>query len=66
MQTTQGLKTTIVTEDIHIGYLLNKSSNFNIVFGVSNRTEQTDRKTNNTQWVYFGVRTSLTNLYYDF
>ncbi len=66
VQTTQGLKTTIVTEDIHIGYLLNKSSNFNIVFGVSNRTEQTDRKTNNTQWVYFGVRTSLTNLYYDF
>ena len=66
VQMTQGLKTTIVTEDIHIGYLLNKSSNFNIVFGVSNRTEQTDRKTNNTQWVYFGVRTSLTNLYYDF
>ncbi|MEI6487623.1 MAG: hypothetical protein WCP52_01605 [Bacteroidota bacterium] len=66
VQTTQGLKTTIVTEDIHIGYLLNKSSNFNIVFGVSNRTDQTDRKTNNTQWVYVGVRTSLTNLYYDF
>jgi hypothetical protein len=64
--TTQGVKTTIIYEDIHIGYLVNPSTNFNIVIGVSNRTEQTATKTNNTQFVYFGIRTSLANFYYDF
>ena len=62
----QGVKTTIMYQDIHIGYLVNPSTNFNIVIGVSNRIEKTATSTNNTQFVYFGVRTSLTNFYYDF
>ncbi len=73
IKTTQGLKTTTMYQDIHVGYLVNPSYNFNIVLGVSNRMEKTDlsagqagKKTNNTQYVYFGIRTSLTNLYYDF
>jgi hypothetical protein len=65
-QTTQGLKTTIIYQDIHIGYLVNPSTNFNIVLGLSNRTEITEATNKQTQFVYFGVRTSLTNLYYDF
>ena len=63
---TQGVKTTLIIEDIHIGYLVNPSTNFNIVVGITNRTEQTNKATNNTQLVYFGIRTSLSNLYYDF
>ncbi|MGZ4033640.1 MAG: capsule assembly Wzi family protein [Bacteroidia bacterium] len=66
ISTTQGLKTTIMYQDIHIGYLMNPSTNFNIVFGVSNRIEKTEKATNKTQFVYFGIRTSLSNFYYDF
>jgi hypothetical protein len=66
IKTGQGVKTTIMYEDVHIGYLVNPATNFNVVIGVSNRTEQALGKTNNTQFVYFGIRTSLANFYYDF
>ena len=66
IQMAQGVKTSLIIEDIHIGYLVNPSTNFNIVVGITNRTEQTNKATNNTQLVYFGIRTSLSNLYYDF
>ncbi len=66
IQTTQGLKTTIMYQDVHIGYLVNPSTNFNIVLGITNRTEQTEKATKQTQFVYFGIRTSLANFYYDF
>ena len=64
--TTQGVKNTIITEDIHIGYLVNPSTNLNIVVGVMNRSDVTDKLTSNTRWVYVGIRTSLANIYYDF
>ena len=66
IHTTQGLKTTISTQDVHIGYLVNPSTNFNIVLGFTNRTETTNKGTIATQFVYFGIRTSLANFYYDF
>jgi len=66
IHTTQGLKTTITTQDIHIGYLVNPSTNFNIVLGFTNRTESTNKGTIATQFVYFGIRTSRANFYYDF
>ncbi|MGQ0827503.1 MAG: hypothetical protein ACT4ON_03805 [Bacteroidota bacterium] len=66
IQTTQGLKTTIMYQDIHIGYLVNPSSNLNIVLGISNRISKTDNATDTTQFVYLGIRTSLANFYYDF
>lgn len=66
IQTTQGLKTTIMYQDIQLGYLVNPSTNFNIVLGFTNRTEQTYKGTKQTQFIYFGIRTSLANFYYDF
>ncbi len=66
ISTTQGLKTTLMYQDIHIGYLVNASTNFNIVLGISNRILQTDKTTSKTQFIYFGIRTSLANFYYDF
>lgn len=66
IQTTQGLKTTIIYQDIHIGFLVNPSTNFNIVVGLSNRSEITEGANKQTQFVYFGVRTSFANFYYDF
>jgi hypothetical protein len=66
MHTTQGVSTTIMYQDIHIGYLINPVTNLNIVIGLSNRMEEVQGKTANTQFVYVGLRTSLANFYYDF
>ena len=66
IHTTQGLKTTIMYQDVHIGYLVNPSTNFNIVIGISNRIEKNNHTTKQTQYVYLGIRTSLSNFYYDF
>ena len=64
--TTQGIATTILYQDVHVGYLINRATNLNIVIGLSNRTEKAEGKTMHTQFVYVGFRTTLSNLYYDF
>jgi hypothetical protein len=64
--TTQGIATTILYQDVHVGYLINPRTNLNVVIGLSNRTEKAEGKTVHTQFVYIGLRTSLSNLYYDF
>lgn len=63
--TTQGFKTTTLYQDFHVGLLVNPATNFNVFLGVSNRIFVTD-KTTNTRFIYFGIRTSLSNFYYDF
>ncbi len=64
--TTQGVKTTTMYQDFHMGWLVNPSTNFNIMFGVSNRIFVEDKITSYTRYIYIGIRTSLTNFYYDF
>ncbi len=56
----------IFNQDIHIGYLVNPSTNFNIVVGISTRLANQEKLTSKTQFVYIGMRTSLANFYYDF
>lgn len=63
---TQGLKTATMYQDVHLGLLVNPSTNFNIVLGVSNRTFIVDDIASKTTFVYVGIRTSLSNVYYDF
>lgn len=62
----QGLNTTLSYQDIRISYLLNPAYNLNIAAGVSLRTEKSSIATNKSTLIYFGIRTSLQNLYYDF
>jgi hypothetical protein len=62
----QGMTTTITNIDFHIGYLVNPSTNMNIVLGVLYRNESYGNITNNTNYIYVGFRTSLNNIYYDF
>jgi hypothetical protein len=66
MHTAQGIATTIMYQDIYIGYVINPVTNLNIVIGLSNRMQEAQGKTINTQFVYVGLRTSLSNFYYDF
>ena len=62
----QGLKTTINYWDAHISYLINPRTNMNLVLGIARRTMTSDLNDKSANLVYFGFRTSLTNLYYDF
>jgi len=62
----QGLKTKLRIIDFHIGYLVNLSTNFNIVAGISNRSSVNTLENSQTNFIYFGIRTSLSNVYYDF
>ncbi len=62
----QGVKTSLSYKDFKIGYLINPGTNLNIVLGISLREEKNALIDNKTTFVYFGIRTSLTNVYYDF
>lgn len=62
----QGVETTLKIIDFHIGYLVNPSTNFNILIGISNRNSTNLVENSQTNFVYFGIRTSLGNVYYDF
>lgn len=62
----QGIKTTLQIIDFKLGYLVNPSTNMNLILGVSLRNVSNDFGKSNTNFVYFGFRTSLANYYYDF
>ncbi|MBI4946332.1 MAG: hypothetical protein HY840_08025 [Bacteroidetes bacterium] len=62
----QGIKTTLRIFDFHIGYLINPATNFNILVGISNRSSTSTIENSQTNFIYFGIRTSLNNVYYDF
>lgn len=49
-----------------IGYLVNPSYNLNIYLGYNARTSNINNSNINSTYIYFGLRTSLRNLYYDF
>jgi hypothetical protein len=59
----------------HLGYIINPKNNLSILAGINQRTENVNttfdngiktNQTNRTNYVYFGIRTSLRNLYNDF
>ncbi len=56
----------LIILDAHIGYLINPSTNLNIFAGISNRNSTSPIENSQTNFVYFGIRTSLSNVYYDF
>jgi hypothetical protein len=62
----QGLSTTLTYKDIRISYLVNPVTNLNISIGISDRIEKSVLNKSHQTLVYFGIRTSLQNLYYDF
>jgi hypothetical protein len=62
----QGIKTTVIYNDLRLSYLINPRTNLNISLGISNRMESSSLADLNTSYIYFGIRTSLHNFYYDF
>ena len=63
----QGLKNTLIYKDIRIAYIVNPKTNFHLEAGITNRMQTNAIEgTKTTNFIYFGIRTSLTNHYYDF
>jgi hypothetical protein len=64
--TGQGLYTTLNQLDATVSFLVNPSTNANIFFSYTYRTEKNSEMNNRYSYISFGLRTSLRNLYYDF
>jgi hypothetical protein len=62
----QGLKTNLTTTDVNISYLLNRHTNMRIEAGITTRKESNTKWDKQMQYIYFGIRTGLRNIYYDF
>jgi hypothetical protein len=62
----QGQNASIAYADFRIGFILNPAYNLNIQAGMTNRWEWYGDTRTKIQYLYFGVQTSLYNLYHDF
>jgi len=58
--------TTLTTLQGHLGFIINPRTNLAFLVGATNRTEKTTISENKTNYIYFSIKTSLRNLYYDF
>jgi hypothetical protein len=62
----QGLKTNHAICDFSIAYLLNRRTDLRIEAGMTIRNEKNAQWKKEMQYFYFGIRTGLRNIYYDF
>ncbi|TND09563.1 MAG: hypothetical protein FD123_1154 [Bacteroidetes bacterium] len=63
----QGVSTNIVHQEVRIGYVLSYATNLNLFAGYSNRIfTAAGSPEMQTPLIYFGLRTALNNLYWDF
>jgi len=62
----QGLKTTLVYNDFRASYLINPSYNLNFTIGLTDRTLSNSAENSHSTYIYFTLRTSIDNFYYDF
>lgn len=62
----QGLKTNLAVADVSLSYLLNRRTNMRIEAGITTRKESNKDWDKQMQYIYFGIRTGLRNIYYDF
>ncbi len=65
-ETLQGLETTVINGEFRVWYLLNPKSNMVIETGARLRQSENRYGTDNTMYIYFGIRTNLVNRYFDF
>lgn len=62
----QGIRTNITHKSLQLGYLINPSTNLNVVIGASLRNEKNDYSSSRSEFFFVAIRTSLNNVYYDF
>jgi hypothetical protein len=61
-----GLKNTIVYKSFRIYFLLNPVTNMNLYLEISDRKQTSEYLNYHSTYIFFGFKTSLNNLYYDF
>ncbi|PKO97589.1 MAG: hypothetical protein CVU14_10510, partial [Bacteroidetes bacterium HGW-Bacteroidetes-9] len=59
------LKTTLFMHDLKIGWLVNPATNLQINAGITIRQESSDKSDFTGTLLWFGLRSSLFNHYYD-
>ncbi|TXB63885.1 hypothetical protein FRY74_11555 [Vicingus serpentipes] len=57
---------TLTILQAHLGYVINPKTNLSFIIGATNRIEKTAISEDKTNYIYFSIKTSLRNLYYDF
>lgn len=61
----QGLKTHLNQHDLKVGWLVNPATNLQLSAGIILRNESSEQFDRKTTWVWFGLRSTLFNRYYD-
>ncbi len=62
----QGIKTRQVFGELRLGYLVNPSTNLRIEGGITTRMTSNINGKSDLMLLYFGIRTALSNRYFDF
>lgn len=62
----QGLSTDIITSQLTLSYVLNKANNIRIELGANYRQQKNTQSTRSACYFFAGIRTALTNTYFDF
>jgi len=62
----QGVKTALTYQNLELAYVVNRASNLHVIFGLTHRVSKTEVAKDQNLYVFFGIRTILRNLYYDF
>jgi hypothetical protein len=62
----QGVRTSILYAEIKASYIINPAYGFRVEAGMVVRQQNSEIQNFNTMYVYFGIRTRLQNLYYDY
>ncbi|MCX6183230.1 MAG: hypothetical protein NT150_15060 [Bacteroidetes bacterium] len=62
----QGLRNTLLYTDIKVAYLVNPKTNLRVELGWMTRQQSNALMTSDLSYLYFGLRSSLYNYYYDF
>ncbi len=64
--TTQGLTTDIINSTLKISYVINPKSQFLFQVGVTNRSYKNNIENSSTNMFFIGIKTAITNRYFDF
>jgi hypothetical protein len=62
----QGLKADVLYGDMSVSFIVNPRNMWNLTAGLRIRNLENEQRTQNTNYLYFAIRTSLKNLYWDF
>lgn len=62
----QGNTTKLLYTDFRIGYIINPKTNMTVEAGMTNRISKNEVGNHRTSFFYFGIKTALTNRYFDF